>query len=113
LSTLKAILGGMVLPAFLDRYLAKNVYGAQETKTPVSPSRQDNLMTPVAGLHRVRGRFSDEAASSVVAVPGPLARLLPVAASGLVGLSLGLLLGSIPSRKGRHALPHPRFGRLR
>ena len=26
LSTLKAILGGMVLPAFLDRYLAKNVY---------------------------------------------------------------------------------------
>ena len=113
LSTLKAILGGMVLPAFLDRYLAKNVYGAQETKTPVSPSRQDNLMTPVAGFHRVRGRFSDEAASIVVAVPGPLARLLPVAASGLVGLSLGLLLGSLPSRKGRHALPHPRFGRLR
>ena len=113
LSTIKAILGGMVLPAFLDRYLAKNVYGAQETKTPVSPSRQDNLMTPVAGLHRVRGRFSDEAASSVLAVPGPLARLLPVAASGLVGLSLGLLLGSLPSRKGRHALPHPRFGRLR
>ena len=70
-------------------------------------------MIPVAGFHRVRGRFSDEAASIVVAVPGPLARLLPVAASGLVGLSLGLLLGSLPSRKGRHALPHPRFGRLR
>ncbi|MFZ0528756.1 MAG: SDR family oxidoreductase [Xanthobacteraceae bacterium] len=92
LSTLKAILGGMVLPAFLDRYLAKNVYDAQETKTPVSPSRQDNLMTPVAGIHRVRGRFGDEAASSVVAVPGPLARFLPVAASALIGLSLGLLL---------------------
>ena len=33
-STLKAILGTMVLPAFLDRYLAKNAYEAQEMPTP-------------------------------------------------------------------------------
>jgi hypothetical protein len=84
LSTLKAILGGMALPAFLDRYLARNAYGAQETASPVSPAREDNLMAPVAALHRTRGSFSNEAANSVVAVQGPLARLVPVVAgSGL------------------------------
>jgi hypothetical protein len=101
------------LPAFLDRYLAKNVYGAQETKTPVSPARRDNLMTPVAGFHRARGRFGDEAANSVVAVPGPLARLIPVVASGLAGLSLGLLLSALHRRKTRPALRRSHFGLLR
>ena len=113
LSTLKAVLGGMVLPAFLDRYLAKNAYGAQETASPVSPARQDNLMTPVPALHRTRGSFSNESADSVVAVQGPLARFVPVVAGGLVGLSLGLLLSALPYRQGKHALPRSRFGLLR
>ncbi|MFZ3351961.1 MAG: SDR family oxidoreductase [Xanthobacteraceae bacterium] len=98
LSTLKAILGGMVLPKFLDGYLARNVYSGQETDRPVSPARPDNLMTPVHDLHRVRGRFNSEAANSVMAVPGPVARLLPLAASVLAGLSIGLLLSVVPRR---------------
>ncbi|HUI14335.1 MAG TPA: SDR family oxidoreductase [Xanthobacteraceae bacterium] len=113
LSTLKAILGGMVLPAFLDRYLAKNAYDAQETKSLVSPAREDNLMTPVAALHRTRGRFGNEAANSVVAVPGPLARLIPVVAGGIVGLSLGLALGALPHRQANCALPRRPFSLLR
>ncbi len=98
LSTLKAILGGMVLPKFLDGYLARNVYSGQETDRPVSPARPDNLMTPVHDLHRARGRFNSEAANSVMAVPGPVARLLPLAASVLAGLSIGLLLSVVPRR---------------
>ena len=98
LSTLKAILGGMILPKFLDGYLARNVYSGQETDVPVSPERRDNLMTPVHDLHRVRGRFSQEAANSVMAVPGPVARLVPLAASALAGLSIGLLLSIVPRR---------------
>ena len=70
-------------------------------------------MTPVAALHRTRGRFSNEAVNSVVAVPGPLARLLPVVASGLVGLSVGLLLSALPHRQAKHALPRRRLGLLR
>jgi short-subunit dehydrogenase len=54
-STVKAILASMILPTFLDRYLAKNVYSAQERPTPVSPERRDNLMIPVGALHRTRG----------------------------------------------------------
>ena len=113
LSTLKAILGGMVLPSFLDRYLAKNAYGAQETKSLVSPGREDNLMTPVAALHRTRGRFSDEAANSVATVSGPLARLVPVIAGGLVGLSLGLLLSALLPCQAKHALRRLRLASLR
>jgi NAD(P)-dependent dehydrogenase (short-subunit alcohol dehydrogenase family) len=101
LSTLKAILGGMVLPKFLDRFLARNVYGGQETDVPVSPDRRDNLMTPVHDLHRTRGSFSQEAANAVMAVPGPVARLLPIAASALAGLSIGLALSAMPRRRVR------------
>jgi hypothetical protein len=49
-------------------------------------------MTPVRDLHRTRGSFSKEAANSVMAVPGPLARLVPLAASTAAGLSVGILL---------------------
>jgi short-subunit dehydrogenase len=92
MSTLKAVLGTMVLPGFLDRYLARNAYGAQETATYVSAERRDNLMEPVSDLHRTRGSFGKEAANRALAVPGPLARLTPTLAGALTGLSIGVLL---------------------
>ena len=95
LSTLKAILGNMVLPRFLDRYLARNAYGAQETRTPVAAGRRDNLTAPVTALHRTRGSFGAEAGSTAITVAGPLARLAPPVASAVIGLSIGLLLGAV------------------
>ena len=95
LSTLKAVLGTMVLPAFLDRYLARNAYDAQETNAPVSAGRADNLIEPVGEFHRTRGSFSSEAANSVLAVPGPVARLVPLIASGCAGLAVGLAIGPV------------------
>jgi len=92
MSTLKAILGNMVLPEFLDRYLARNAYGAQETVAYVSAERRDNLMEPVGELHRTRGSFDNEAANRALAVPGPLARLTPTLAGALTGFSIGVLL---------------------
>ena len=94
LSTLKAILGNMALPQVLDCYLARNAYGAQETRTPVSASRRDNLMSPVTALHRTRGSFGAEAGDAAIALAGPVARLSPLLASALTGLSIGLLLGA-------------------
>jgi hypothetical protein len=81
-STLKAILSNMVLPQFLDRYLARNAYQAQETAAAVSPMRQDNLMAPVGELHRTHGSFDAEAANRIVALPGPAARLVAVGFDG-------------------------------
>src|SRR6185312_12901388 len=91
-STLKAILGTMVLPDFLDRYLARNTYEAQERVAYVSAERRDNLMQPVGDLHRTRGSFDIEVANRALAVPGPLARLTPTLAGALTGLSIGVLL---------------------
>jgi short-subunit dehydrogenase len=100
-STLKAILANMFVPGYLDRYLAKNVFGQQETRAPVSAKRRDNLMAPVNGLHRTRGRFGREAVDVAVTMPGPVARLLPLLAAALGGLSVGLVLAA--SANGRRA----------
>ena len=92
-STIKVILGNMLLPEFLDRYLAKAAFDAQETKVPVSANRKDNLMIPVHDLHRTRGNFGREAAARVLIMPGPITRLLPVIAGGIVFFGLGALVG--------------------
>lgn len=103
-STLKAILGNTLLPAFLDRYLAKNAYQAQETATAVSPTRKDNLMVPVGELHRTHGSFDAEAANRVMAISGPVARLIPVIATALTGIAIGFVVRGL-SRRAR-LLPH-------
>jgi NAD(P)-dependent dehydrogenase (short-subunit alcohol dehydrogenase family) len=106
-STLKVILGNMVLPEFLDRFLARAAFEAQETRVPVAPDRRDNLMMPVHELHRTRGSFSREASERAIAAPGVAARLAPVIAGGVLLFSLGLL-----ARAGAARLPplrRPRF----
>ncbi len=103
-STLKVILGNAVLPGYLDRYLAKNAFDQQETKTPVAETRRDNLMTPVDGQHRIRGRFSNEASNSALTVSGPIARLAPLLLAGLSGLSIGLLTARLADRRPRPSL---------
>jgi NAD(P)-dependent dehydrogenase (short-subunit alcohol dehydrogenase family) len=100
-STLKAILGNMLLPGLLDRYLAKYAYEAQETDTDVSPMRKDNLMSPISDLHRTHGRFDAEAANSVTAIPGPTARLVPVALTALTGLAIGFVVRGLSRRNVR------------
>ncbi len=90
-STLKVILGNLLVPEFLDRYLARNAVAAQATRAPVAPMRADNLIAPVHHLHRTRGSFGREARASTIAIPGPLARLAPVAAGGLALLAIALL----------------------
>ncbi|MGE5537801.1 MAG: SDR family oxidoreductase [Gemmatimonas sp.] len=60
-STLQAILGTMVAPGLLDRYLATKGYEGEATGRPVQPGRRDNLMAPVHDLHRTHGSFDNEA----------------------------------------------------
>jgi NAD(P)-dependent dehydrogenase (short-subunit alcohol dehydrogenase family) len=90
-ATLKAILGNMFLPDVLDRYLARKTVAAQQTRSPVSPMRRDNLNEPVHHLHRTRGSFDREASGDAVAIPGPVARLAPVAAGVLALFAVALL----------------------
>lgn len=114
LSTLKVILGNMLLPGFLDRYLARTTFAGQETRTPVARDRRDNLMQPVHDLHRTHGRFDDEASHAAIVMAGPLARVAPVAACGAALLAIGLLGRRMATvRGGTTALRRVRPARMR
>ena len=110
LSTLKVILGNVVLPSFLDRYLAKVAFEAPETKVPVVADRRDNLMDPVHPLHRTRGRFGDEAAEKALVVAGPIARVAPIVLGGVLLFATGVLAAAAAGKVGR---TRPSGARLR
>jgi NAD(P)-dependent dehydrogenase (short-subunit alcohol dehydrogenase family) len=91
LSTVKVILGNMVLPAFLDRYLAKVAFGGQQTAQPVFADRKDNLLDPVHSLHRTRGRFGREAQNRALVTSGPLDRAAPLMIGAILLFATGML----------------------
>ena len=95
LPTILLILGDFVLPGALDHYLARTAISGQQTKTPLEPSRPDNLEHPVRPLHRVRGSFSSEAENSAPLVIGEVARLGTVAAGALVFFIAGAFYGGM------------------
>lgn len=91
-STVKVILSNMLVPGLVDRYLAWSAFDAQETRSPVQFGRKDNLMSPVPGLHRTRGRFGHEASPEAAVTIGSVARLAPVVAGGVLVVALRLLM---------------------
>jgi NAD(P)-dependent dehydrogenase (short-subunit alcohol dehydrogenase family) len=62
-STAATTLANRVVPAVLDRYLARTGYRAQQTAQPAKAGRSDNLLQPVDGAngrdHGSRGVFDD------------------------------------------------------
>jgi short-subunit dehydrogenase len=62
-STAATILANRIVPALLDRYLARTGYGSQQTAQEAEPGRPDNLEEPVDGAgghdHGARGIFDD------------------------------------------------------
>jgi hypothetical protein len=85
------ILGNQVMPGVFDRLMAGALEG-QAADEPVSPDRRDNLFTPVAGLHRTRGRFGAEAAGSVPAFDARVVRAAAVALALVIGAAIGTLV---------------------
>jgi NAD(P)-dependent dehydrogenase (short-subunit alcohol dehydrogenase family) len=86
-SSLKAIVGTMILPRLGDRILAHEGYDGQMTAEPTSSDRPDNLFQPVAGDPGARGRFDDRAVPEVVGFDPAWLRI--GAASLLIGLAAG------------------------
>jgi hypothetical protein len=75
LTSVKAILGTMVIPGMLDRFLAGTAgYEGQLTSDPRRDGEADNLFQPVSGRHFVHGRFDDSARTRVVAFNPALLR---------------------------------------
>jgi short-subunit dehydrogenase len=81
-ASLQAIIGTMLMPGLLDRMMAKQAWDGQMTEEPLAAAQPDNLFQPVAGLHRLHGRFDDKALDKA-----------PSLASDTVGkLALGLAI---------------------
>jgi NAD(P)-dependent dehydrogenase (short-subunit alcohol dehydrogenase family) len=75
LTSVQAILGTMIIPGLLDRYLAGTAgYEGQFTSDPRRDGEADNLFEPVPGRHSVHGRFDVSARSWVVAFNPALLR---------------------------------------
>jgi hypothetical protein len=97
-TTLMTILGNMIWPAYLDRYLSRTAVSGQETGEFVRPDRRDNLFEPVHDLHRTDGSFGDEAHRRAVLVPGPAARAGAAILGALACIGAGVALGRASSR---------------
>lgn len=82
--TLKAIVGQMVVPAWLDRMLARKAWEGQMTED-AETARPDNLFEPVAGKHAMRGRFGDRSKPKARTFDAGFVR------AGLAGAGLALV----------------------
>ncbi|MGN6319490.1 SDR family oxidoreductase [Trinickia sp.] len=98
LSSIKAIVANKIAPSYLDRYLAKRAFRAQQRQSPTDPEHAVDLWRSVPGAHRLRGSFSGEAKSTCASLWLDTHR----------GAALGaaLALGLIALLAGRKAVKH-------
>ena len=94
LPTIVTIIANAVIPAYLDRYLARNAFEGQQTDATVAADRRDNLERPVSGLHRTRGSFGSESKLRAPLVAGEPMRLAAFAAVALAFVAVGLGLAT-------------------
>jgi NAD(P)-dependent dehydrogenase (short-subunit alcohol dehydrogenase family) len=98
-STLLTIVGNMIAPKFMDWFLARTAVDGQETRELVAPERRDNLVQPVAGLHRAHGSFDAQAKAKVAIYPGAATRTAIVAGGAILFFGWGLLTARRDARR--------------
>ena len=90
--TVEAIIGNKIAPGWLDRYLGKTGFDAQQTSEPEDPDRPDNLWNPVEGDHGAHGAFDRRAHGSSWELKADFGR--PWIGAGLAVLAASLFLAS-------------------
>jgi short-subunit dehydrogenase len=84
-SAIQAIVGQMLAPRLLDRYVGRTGWDGQLTETP-NPHAPDNLFAPVPGHQGIRGRFGERARPRAFILDPAKARLAAGALiAGLIG----------------------------
>jgi short-subunit dehydrogenase len=86
-ASVQAILGTFVAPGLLDRMMAKQAYGGQQTGEPAL-ERTDNLENSYPAHHRAHGRFDDEAKPRVMALSSDTVRGAVLGGAGIAVLGL-------------------------
>lgn len=93
-STLKALWGQKFIPGWLDHYLARTAYRAQQTNEIDDGDRPDNLFVPVPAENGVHGQFGPYARRHSIALWLVENRLPLIAATacfaGTVGVAVTL-----------------------
>ena len=92
------VLGTMIAPRLIAKYLARTTVEGQMTPEPISPRRPDNLYAPVVRYHRTHGSFGKKAKRRAVTLNADHARFGVVAAGTVATLGLGFLLGRAAQR---------------
>ncbi len=87
-ATVQSILGNHLFPQWLDKMLANKAWSGQMESTEYLMPQQDNLFTPVEGLHQSTGRFSQEAKESVISLNSATPVRVVFAAASLGALFL-------------------------
>jgi NAD(P)-dependent dehydrogenase (short-subunit alcohol dehydrogenase family) len=90
-SSLKAIVGTMVVPGLLDRLLARTGYEGQFTSEPRNPEQADNLFRPLPGGHATHGRFDDRARRNAATFNASAVRAVTMGAAAVLMVAAALL----------------------
>jgi NAD(P)-dependent dehydrogenase (short-subunit alcohol dehydrogenase family) len=102
-STAWVILGNMLAPSLLDRYLAHNAVEAQSIDDPGHHHTRDNLHKPERGLHRTRGSFGWDTDSGAALLPADATRLAAVFGACVLSAAVGFALaGLLRGRNGSY-----------
>lgn len=110
-STAQVILGNMLVPSFLDRFLARNAWDAQSRDDPGHEHTRDNLFKSERGLHRTRGSFGAESGRNAMLLPGNATRAAAVMAGCVLSAGIGLALGALLDTRNGAAARRRRLGR--
>ncbi len=94
--TIKSIIGQMVAPGFLDRYLGRHAYEDQISDDPVLPGDPDELLGPDRYDHGARGRFTQRARDQMLVVDPAYLR------AGAVLVAIGALAVAFLAGRGAH-----------
>jgi NADP-dependent 3-hydroxy acid dehydrogenase YdfG len=57
--TIQAIIGNKLMPAFMDRYMARHAFEAQYERPAATADTDGNLFQSVGAAHALKGRFAD------------------------------------------------------
>jgi len=88
--TVQTIIGNKFIPAYLDKYLAKNAIKGQQTDEPADPDRKDNLYAPLPGDHGAHGTFDAQAWDVSPELWAATHKLITWGGMALIGFALGL-----------------------
>ncbi len=88
--TYQAIIGNKLAPWFADRVLANTGFDGQQTDTPVSKDRRNNVWEPVPEDRGAYGNFGDISANKSYTLWAGMNRNIVMAVAGLAVIGLGI-----------------------